>query len=561
MSISYEAHDWKKGDIITANDLKRFENGITQLINESETLGNTIKELDVADVENPAQFVSAVNQEDGKIAVTHKAFAPSITVTEGTTIDEPKFTIAVNTNESSAASLGKATTEKYGFTKLSNTIDNTETLAATPKAVKDAIDSLDVDNLSSEDVGYDATKAHITGFGADKTLTSLTETDGKINASFQDIRITSDRIINSNTNEGDVVKLNASRLIPSNLLPSYVDDVIEGYYDNGNLYSEIAHTNIIAGETGKIYVDLSTNNSYRWAENAGFTLISSTDKADKVSNATQGHFAALDSNGNLIDSGHTHSDYITDISTKADKTNTVLETYLKMGVSCVATGNRTIAIGNQASATGNTTIAIGSQVSATDDYGIALGIATAANGEESIATGSHTIASGNCSYAGGHYTRVYGVCSHVFGEYNVKDDYDNILEWSPLTNYIVGDQIKRIIGGTTYTYTCIEPNNDSTFTSDHWEQDNHTLYAEIVGNGYATPGSEEGRSNARALDWRGNEHLKGNLYVNCNADSTGGIMIGGTTVNDEKAVEFSDGTTSVTFTINELASLKTLLNS
>lgn len=36
-----------------------------------------------------------------------------------------------------------------------------------------------------------------------------------------------------------------------------------------------------------------------------------TGKADKVSNPTNGNFAALDSNGNLIDSGHKHSDYLT----------------------------------------------------------------------------------------------------------------------------------------------------------------------------------------------------------------------------------------------------------
>lgn len=36
-----------------------------------------------------------------------------------------------------------------------------------------------------------------------------------------------------------------------------------------------------------------------------------TGKADKVSNPTNGNFAALDSDGNLIDSGHKHSDYQT----------------------------------------------------------------------------------------------------------------------------------------------------------------------------------------------------------------------------------------------------------
>lgn len=45
-------------------------------------------------------------------------------------------------------------------------------------------------------------------------------------------------------------------------------------------------------------------------------------KADKVSEAADGNFAALDSNGNLTDSGHKHSDYLTshqDITGKMDK--------------------------------------------------------------------------------------------------------------------------------------------------------------------------------------------------------------------------------------------------
>lgn len=33
-------------------------------------------------------------------------------------------------------------------------------------------------------------------------------------------------------------------------------------------------------------------------------------KADKVASATSGNFAGLDANGNLVDSGHKHSDYV-----------------------------------------------------------------------------------------------------------------------------------------------------------------------------------------------------------------------------------------------------------
>lgn len=75
-----------------------------------------------------------------------------------------------------------------------------------------------------------------------------------------------------------VATLDASGLIPSDQLPSYVDDVIEGYYveaDN-KFYSDSAHKTAITGETGKIYVDLNTNLSYRYGGTA-YVLITSTD--------------------------------------------------------------------------------------------------------------------------------------------------------------------------------------------------------------------------------------------------------------------------------------------
>ena len=57
-----------------------------------------------------------------------------------------------------------------------------------------------------------------------------------------------------------------------------------------------------------------------------------SDKADKVSNPTSGNFAALDSNGNLTDSGHKHSDYLTEHQSLAGKQD-------KITVSGVLKGN------------------------------------------------------------------------------------------------------------------------------------------------------------------------------------------------------------------------------
>ena len=62
--------------------------------------------------------------------------------------------------------------------------------------------------------------------------------------------------------------------IKSALLPSYVDDVIEGYYDStsGKFYEESTHTTEITPAVDKIYVDITTGTHsgdvYRWSGSA-----------------------------------------------------------------------------------------------------------------------------------------------------------------------------------------------------------------------------------------------------------------------------------------------------
>ncbi|WP_312394747.1 hypothetical protein, partial [Chryseobacterium sp.] len=63
-----------------------------------------------------------------------------------------------------------------------------------------------------------------------------------------------------------VASLDANGQVPASQLPSYVDDVVDGYYKqaDGKFYKEAAYTNLIAGEQGKIYVSVDTNKTYRW---------------------------------------------------------------------------------------------------------------------------------------------------------------------------------------------------------------------------------------------------------------------------------------------------------
>lgn len=156
-----------------------------------------------------------------------------------------------------------------------------------------------------------------------------------------------------------VAELDASGKVPSSQLPSYVDDVLE-YASQSAFPAE--------GETGKIYVALDTNKTYRWSgtayveisESLALGETSSTayagdkgkanadnitaiqavipsgasaqdqlakasdvaGKADKVASATNGNFAGLDNNGNITDSGSKASDFLTatDVSGKQNKT-------------------------------------------------------------------------------------------------------------------------------------------------------------------------------------------------------------------------------------------------
>lgn len=167
------------------------------------------------------------------------------------------------------------------------------------------------------------------------------------------------------------------------------DNSVQGYYFDGKFYDDAAHTTQIEPSDGEVYHDIATDKTYiygdetftqvhrfiqfatnelikdepAWAsrtsarpvfyrifepvgsatannfdvvygESTGIIKDDMTKKADKVSNAVQGHFAGLDASGNLTDSGAKASDFATaaqgrkadtalqehqDISGKADK--------------------------------------------------------------------------------------------------------------------------------------------------------------------------------------------------------------------------------------------------
>ena len=261
-----------------------------------------------------------------------------------------------------------------------------------------------------------------------------------------------------------------------------------------------------------------------------------------------------------------------DLSGYATKADTVLDTTLSRGrVANSTVGTGSFAFGDSVTASGAYAHAEGRRTSAVHQGAHAEGLGTTAHyaahaeGEDTIARGqwSHaegcnSQAIGAASYAGGKNTIANGTASHVFGEVNVPDSYDNWPAWEANTEYSVGDRVTRVQTvnneSTTVGYICKEANSDSTFTIAHWDFDsNHMNYAEIVGNGTITEDPEtheEVRNgvNIRTLDWYGNEHLKGDLYVQDNANGTGGVKVA--TINQIPEVPVTDvqvnGTSVVT---------------
>ena len=214
-----------------------------------------------------------------------------------------------------------------------------------------------------------------------------------------------------------------------------------------------------------------------------------------------------------------------DTSTLAPKANPEFTGSVSLGRKANTTiGTNSIAIGNKVTASGNESSAIGSFSTAEGDYACACGYNAKASGDYSHAEGFSTTAVSAYTHAEGRDTIASGLYTHVGGRYNVDNIFD-FPEWQANTSYIEGDLVKITTNEndtiTVVAYRCKTPNNDAEFTRSNWTSYGIKKFAEIIGNGF-----QDARSNARALDWDGNEYLMGDLYINCNTDSTGGKSIG-----------------------------------
>ena len=180
-----------------------------------------------------------------------------------------------------SAAIAQTTTNKNAIATL-NGADTVNGSVA--KKIKDAIGALDVtDNAVTNNF-----------------VTAVSETDGKIKVSravptIANVSGLTEALGNKLEKSlkgaaNGLAELDAKGKVPAAQLPSYVDDVIEAYKSGADFYEDSAHTAAkkITGESGKIYVDLHTNVTYRWSGTAYVEISASLALGETDSTAYRG---------------------------------------------------------------------------------------------------------------------------------------------------------------------------------------------------------------------------------------------------------------------------------
>ena len=280
-------------------------------------IDGAIAKLDVSDSAVSHQFVTAVPEADGKVSVSRAQ--PVIADVDGlqTELNSKQNTLTfedtygdynpdtnpVPTVASITSRLGELDLDSQGGADGNYISQISQTDGQVAVTVSSTIGTLDTTSnapVNSSAVNSAITgaiaaldKSDISGFGAGKTLASLSETDGIISAEFQDITVGS-----SNISDGSITtpKLDQQAVTTEKI----ADDAITPAKVSNDTY------------TISIDGDAATASDAKDGSTLANKLADlGSDKADKVANATSGNFAGLDSNGNLTDSGKKASDFKT----------------------------------------------------------------------------------------------------------------------------------------------------------------------------------------------------------------------------------------------------------
>ena len=138
---------------------------------------------------------------------------------------------------------------------------------------------------------------------------------------------------------------------------------------------------------------------------------------------------------------------------------------------------------------------------------IAEGTNTMANGSNSHAEGVNTIAFGMAAHAEGYFTQASGISAHAEGSNTVAGEMNSHAEG--LNTNALADNSHAEGWSTIANHKSQHVFGEYNIADGSKSASQRGNYVEIVGNGT----SSSARSNARTLDWSGNETLAGNLIL------------------------------------------------
>lgn len=171
-----------------------------------------------------------------------------------------------------------------------------------------------------------------------------------------------------------------------------------------------------------------------------------------------------------------------------------------LGGFCEATGIRAIAENYLTKASGHYSHAENYLTESSGMVAHAEGYGSIADGTGAHAENLFSIAKGGGAHAEGYGTRAYGNYSHTEGGGTYAKANQSYCHIGGVNNDVTDDT------GKTVSMTTYKADGTQDTTTN-----NITLgkYAEVIGNG----DSDQARSNARTLDWNGNEAIAGSLTL------------------------------------------------
>ena len=258
-----------------------------------DEINNTISNLDVAQIGDDGKYIKFVSQENGQLAATAENFDTSITAnSDNTNAPTSKAVYTAITDAVNALDVSDITTNlSKGKTitalsetngKISATAENilitsaqisdktdsyndAGTVVVTGKAVKAALETLDITDITNT---------------AGKTVAKITETDGKVGATFQDISITSSQIndkTNSYSETGEVVVTGKS-------IKAAIDGLTDTLTGTPGTGKTITAFNEVGGKVSATFSDISILSSQ--ISNKAGTTYDPTSSANKSKVAT-----------------------------------------------------------------------------------------------------------------------------------------------------------------------------------------------------------------------------------------------------------------------------------